>query len=496
MEDTTSTVAVTNSATTKTNNQRVLILGGGFGGIEVLKGLQGSSSRHGTSRIDITLVSQENFLLFTPMLHEVSSGMLEPRHIATAIRAFCKTPSTFYKAKVESIDLKSKEVTITQTTSGFEINYINENLIKNNNNNISHETAHNHKASHIHQSKLKYDYLVIALGSQTRFPDIEGVSQFTFTMKSLEDAIVLKNHIIDMLEQAELVNNDDDDNNNNNNNTEEQKRKKLLTFVVVGGGFGGVESVGALNDFLKEMIKNRKYHTIKRSDMQVFLITSGDELLPEMGKDLGQFALEKLMNSGIKVMLNTKVKGIDARSIQIEDENSHDTISISSYTIVWSTGPEPQEIVKKLPCKHDRHGRVVTNGYLELEGYDNVYALGDCASIPNPHTGKTYPPTAQHAVREGKVVARNIMLSISAKRKSKRKKAFDYKTRGIMATVGKRTAVAKIFGIKLHGFTAWWLWRTFYLMNLPTTRKKIRVMIDWTIDLLFGRDSGFAVSKK
>jgi NADH dehydrogenase len=490
MEDR-SIAAVADSATTpKANNQRVVILGGGFGGVQVLKGLQESPSpSQSSAHIDITLVSQENFLLFTPMLHEVSSGMLEPRHIATAIRTFCKRSATFYKAKVESIDLKSKEVTISQSASEDRINHINENLIKQNKKKKeTQDTAHHRETSHIHQNKLKYDYLVIAIGSQTRFPDIQGVSQFTFTMKSLADSIILKNHIIDMLEQSELI-------NSNRNTADSELRKRLLTFVVVGGGFGGVESVGSLNDFLIDMIKKRKYHTIKRSDIQLFLITSGDELLPEMGKDLGQFTLEKLRNSGIKVMLNSKVKGIDARSIQIEDENSHDTISISSYTIVWSTGPEPQEIVKKIPCKHDRHGRVVTNGYLELEGYDNVYALGDCASIPNPHTGKTYPPTAQHAVREGKVVARNIMLSISAKRKSKRKKTFDYKTRGIMATVGKRTAVAKIFGIKLHGFTAWWLWRTFYLMNLPTTKKKIRVMIDWTIDLLFGRDSGFAVWK-
>jgi NADH:ubiquinone reductase (H+-translocating) len=467
--------ASNNSATAR-NSQRILILGGGFGGIEVLRRLQRISCRKRAS-IDVTLVSQENFFLFTPMLHEVSSGMLEPRHVATAVRAFCKEPSRFYRANVDFIDLKSQEVTVSQIASSSEISDMNGNR-KNDAEKKSYSGQYP-KAIQIHQTKLKYDYLVIALGSQTRFADIEGASKFTFTMRTLADAIVLRDHVIDMLEQAELV--------NSNNHNYNELRKRLLTFVVVGGGFGGVESVGALNDFLTELTENRKYHTIQRSEIHVFLITSGDTLLPEMGKDLGEFALEKLGDRGIKVMLNTKVKGIDEISIHLENENNHDTGSISSHTIVWSTGPEPDEIVRNLPCKHDdNNGRIKTNGYLEVEGYDNVYALGDCASIPNPHTGKTYPPTAQHAVREGKVVAKNIISSIIGDNKSK--KIFDYKTRGIMATVGKRTAVAKIFGIKLHGFAAWWLWRTFYLSNLPTLKKKIRVMTDWTIDLLFGRD--------
>src|ERR687888_203263 len=350
---------------------RILILGSGFAGIEVLKRLQRKFQKK--SNIDITLVSRDNFLLFTPMLHEVSSGMIEVRHIVTPIRTFCKK-ANFYEANVQSIDLQNKKVVIT------------------------HEIGKQSEPTSYDQHVLEYDYLVIALGSETNFFGMEDIERHSFTMKTIDDAIVLRNHVINILEQASL----EQENSN--------LRKSLLTFVVVGGGFGGIETVGELNDFVKHTVR-QFYKNIFMTDIKIILVNSHDKILPEVGEELGD---------------------------------------------------------------------------LELSGYEGqVYALGDCASITDPHTGKPYPPTAQHAIRQGKVAAKNVISSIEGKTKNQK---FDYKTKGMMAEIGKRTGVAILLGFKIHGFIAWWLWRTFYLANLPTIKKKLKVIGDWTMDLLFKPD--------
>lgn len=419
----------------------ILILGSGFAGIEVLKRLQGKFRKK--NNIDITLVSRDNFLLFTPMLHEVSSGMIEIRHIATPIRTFCKK-ANFYEANVQSIDLQNKKVVITHKIGKQ-----------------SEPTAYNHQL-------LEYDYLIIALGSETNFFGMEDTERYSFTMKTIDDAIVLRNHVISMLEQASIEQENSD------------LRKSLLTFVVVGGGFGGVETVGELNDFVKETVR-QFYKNIFMTDIKIILVNSHDKILPEVGEELGDFALQKLKENGVQFIMNTHVKGATASTAKLDDGTV-----IATYTLIWTAGVHPSKVVANLPGDHDKHHRIISNNYLELSGYEGeVYALGDCASITDPHTGKPYPPTAQHAIRQGKVAAKNIISSIEGKRKKQR---FDYKTKGMMAEIGKRAGVAELFGFKIHGFFAWWLWRTFYLANLPTIEKKLKVMGDWTMDLVFKAD--------
>jgi NADH dehydrogenase len=420
---------------------RILILGSGFAGIEVLKRLQRKFRKK--SNIDITLVSRDNFLLFTPMLHEVSSGMIEIRHIVTPIRTFCKK-ANFYEANVQSIDLQNKKVVIT------------------------HEIGKQSEPTSYDQHALEYDYLVIALGSETNFFGMEDIERHSFTMKTIDDAIVLRNHIINILEQASLEQENRD------------LRKSLLTFVVVGGGFGGIETVGELNDFVKETVR-QFYKNIFMTDIKIILVNSHDKILPEVGEELGEFALQKLKENGVQFIMNTHVKGATTSTAKLDNGTV-----IATYTLVWTAGVGPSEVIANLPCDHDKHHRIVCNNYLELSRYEGeVYALGDCASITDPHTGKPYPPTAQHAIRQGKVAAKNLISSIEGKRK---KQKFDYKTKGMMAEIGKRTGVAIILGMKIHGFIAWWLWRTFYLANLPTVKKKLKVMGDWTTDLLFKPD--------
>ena len=249
-----------------------------------------------------------------------------------------------------------------------------------------------------------------------------------------------------------------------------------MTFVVVGGGFGGVETAGELNDFVKETVREF-YKKILVTDIKIILVNLHDKILPELGEKLGNFALQKLKENGVQFIMNTHVKGATATTARLDNGTV-----IGTYTLIWTAGVRPSKVVSDLPCDHDKHHRIICNNYLELPGYEGeVYALGDCASITDPHTEKPYPPTAQHAIRQGKVAAKNVVSSIEGKRK---KQNFDYKTKGMMAEIGKRAGVAELFGFKIHGFLAWWLWRTFYLSNLPSLKKKLKVMGDWTADLI------------
>ena len=468
--------------------KRILILGGGFAGVEVLRRLQDRFQNDVS--IDITMVSKDNFFLFTPMLHEVASGMIETRHIVTPVRAFCNR-AKFYAARVESIDLKNKQITIESSTftsytpvaatsaatmSDREEPAYTDPLVLS-------EVKRDEETL---KDKLSYDYLVIALGSETKFFGMVDIEEHAFTLKSWNDAIIIRNHVIHKLEQAELLLRQQPygyyDNNNNLNSHGKNQRESLLTFVIVGGGFAGVETAGELNDFLRDAVKDY-YHNIEPKDIRVIIIIqSGNRLLPEMSEELAEFAMQKLIQRGVKVILNTRVIGATANSANLKDGRT-----ISTSTIIWSGGVASNPITEELPCEHDKKsGRIVVDKFLEVHGYPGVFAIGDCAFIIDQSTGYPYPPTAQHAIREGTAVANNIISMIEGK--TRNKKIFDYKTKGMMATIGKRNGVGAIVGLEVQGFIAWWIWRTYYLANLPTLQKKIRVMADWTLDVFFKRD--------
>jgi NADH dehydrogenase FAD-containing subunit len=469
--------------------KKILILGGGFAGVEVLRRLQDRFQNDVS--VDITMVSKDNFFLFTPMLHEVASGMIETRHIVTPIRAFCNR-AKFYAAKVKSIDLKNKKVVIESPVSSSYITNTNTNIDRN-------SVAMNKESSdalllpkvnkEAQLDYLAYDYLVIAIGSETKFFGMTDIEKHALTIKSWNDAIIIRNHVIHQLEQAELLlrrqqqqPSDENDTNNSPKPNQENERQSLLTFVIVGGGFAGVETAGELNNFLRDSAMDY-YHNIEPKDIRVIIIQSGNRLLPEMSEDLAEFAMQKLQQSGVEVILNTRVTGANSNSVKLKDGGT-----ISTSTIIWSGGVVPNSITEELPCEHDKKsGRIVVNKFLEVQAYPGVFAIGDCAYIIDPNTGNPYPPTAQHAIREGTVVANNIISMIEGKIENN-KKVFDYKTKGMMATIGKRSGIGKILGLEVQGFLAWWIWRTYYLANLPTLQKKLRVMADWTLDIFFKRD--------
>lgn len=423
--------------------KRILILGGGFAGIEVLRQLQ--KAFQDDVSVDITLVSRDNFFLFTPMLPEVSSGMIETRHIVTPIRTFCNR-AKFYEANIESVDLKNKQILIAHA--------------------VGKETDPIAWRSHT----LKYDYLVLALGGETNFFGMTELDKHAFTMKSIDDAMILRNHIINMLEQADIESED------------KELKRSLITFVVVGGGFSGVETVGELNDFVRESIRHY-YHNIEDKDAKIILVNSGSRILPEVTEDLAEFALQELRKDGVEVILNTRLVGAARDKVKLNND-----VSISCNTLVWTGGISPDYLVRNLGCDHDKAGRIIANNHLEIIGCSDAFAIGDCASIKDPGTGNAYPPTAQHALRQARVAANNLISLINGRSAADVEKVFDYKTKGMMALIGKRNGVGILFGHKVHGFTAWWLWRSYYLGNLPTIEKKLRVMVDWFIDLFFKRD--------
>jgi NADH dehydrogenase len=283
------------------------------------------------------------------------------------------------------------------------------------------------------------------------------------TMKSLSDAIHLRNQLIGILEKADFE-------------CAAGERPNLLTIVVAGGGFAGVETVAAVNDFLRESI--RFYPHLATDMLRVVLAHPGDVILPELGSKLGAYAQKKLAERKVEIRVNTKVVRVDKDAVELSDGSQ-----IPTSTVIWTAGTSASPLIAILPCKLNR-GRIVTNEYLEVEDWPGVWALGDCASIMDPKTARPYPPTAQHALRQGKTVAKNVTAAIHGGAKTR----FSFSTLGLLAAIGRRTGVANILGINFSGFVAWFLWRTIYLSKLPRLEKKVRVALDWTLDLLFSKD--------
>jgi NADH dehydrogenase len=409
--------------------KHVVILGGGFGG--VYTALEFEKILRRDSSFDVTLVNRENFFLFTPMLHEVASSDLDMTNIVNPIRKLLRRVE-FFHGEVASIDLEERQIRVTHG-----------------------ETHHGHT--------LPYDHLILALGSVTNFYNLPGLAERALTMKTLGDAIYLRNRMIAHLEEA-------------NFECAASLRKPLLTFVVAGGGFAGVETIAGMNDFLREALVF--YPHLKPEMLRLVLVHSGPVILPELGEALGRYAQEKLLARGVEIHTKTKV-------VELTDQEVHlsDGARIISRTLVWTAGTSPNPLLATLPCQ-TQGGRVMVNDCLEVPGWRGVWALGDCAVIPDPLTGGCHPPTGQHALREAKIAARNVLASFQGSDKQ----PFRFRTLGQLAAIGRRTGVARILGFNFSGVIAWSLWRFIYLSKLPRIEKKVRVVLDWMLDVIFSKD--------
>ncbi len=419
-----------NGTIIKSAKKRIVILGGGFGGVYASLHLERLLVLN--RDVELCLVSRDNFFLFTPMLHEIAASDLEITNIVNPLRKLLRRTEVLV-GDVEQIDLPSQRVL------------------------ISHGYGN-------HSHSLPYDHLVLALGSVTNYFNLPGLTEQALAMKSLPDAIELRAQIIGHLEEA-------------NSEYILTDRQSLLTFVVAGGGFAGVETVAALNDFVREAL--RYYPNLRQEMLRVVLVHSGAVILPELGENLGLYAQQALARRGVEIRLNTRVTSMTEKEIFLTG-----SIPMPACTLVWTAGTVPNPLVSSLPCEKEC-GRVIVNEFLQVPDWPGVWAVGDCGLVPDiRQPGKSHPPTAQHAIREGRVVAQNIAASLY----HRPLKPFSFKTIGLLASIGRRRGVARILGCNFSGFFAWWLWRTIYLSKLPGLDKKVRVAFEWTLDLLFRKD--------
>lgn len=405
--------------------QRIIVLGGGFGGIAAAHQLD-RQLRH-DDNIDIVLVSDTNYLVYTPMLADVAGGTIEPRHAVPPVRSFLKK-ARFREAVVKHIDVAS------QTVQGTLLNG--------------------------DSAELRYDYLVIALGAVTNFSHATGAAQHALGLKDLFDAFRLRNRALTMLEWA-------------NTTRDPALRKEILTFVMAGGGFSGVEGIAALEDLLHGAL--RYYPDIKPDDLRLILAPHGGRLLTEVDERLGEYVVEKFRHRTIDVRLGVGVNAVTDRSATLTTGEV-----IPTRTVIWTGGIEVNPVLHDIDLPKNKHGAIQVNSQLQAQDHPTIYALGDCAAVPTPDGQSYYAPTAQNAIREGPVAAANIAAAIHHTGKTK---TFTYKPVGSLASLGQRQAVAEIGAVRLSGLPAWFAWRGIYLAKLPTFTDKVRVGLDWITDL-------------
>lgn len=408
---------------------RVVIVGGGFAGVSAAKRFERLALRH--VDVDVTLVGSSNFLLFTPMLAEVASGALEPAHISAPVRASA-THTRFRNRTVAAIDTDRKLVELAAGAAPAEL--------------------------------LPYDHLVVAVGSVPHFFDLPGVEEHAMTLKDLHDATALRGHVLEQLERADNMEPDPDE------------RRRMLAFVVAGGGFAGAEAVAELFDLVHGVL--RFFPGIAPDEPRFVLVHSQERILPELSAELGDYAMRRLGARGIEFRLTAKVVGATATQVWLDDGDR-----IPTRTFLWAAGNRPSPLVESIGGEHDRGGALVTDGCFRVSGLRDVWAAGDCARIPD-EDGGAHPPTAQHAIREGKALADNVAAVL----RGRTPREFRFRTIGVLVALGHRTAAAEIRGHRFSGFAAWMMWRAIYLAKLPGVEKRVRVFLDWMIDLVLPRD--------
>jgi NADH dehydrogenase len=406
---------------------RIIVLGGGFGGVATVRHLERVLRRR--KDVEITLVSRENFFVLTPLLFEACSGRLELRHCAQPIRAALQQ-TRFIEATVESVDLERQLVRAVGAEGGAAYG-------------------------------LPYDHLVVALGASTNDGLIPGSSN-ALTFKTMADALVLRNHLIGRFEGADAA-------------ADAAQRRECLTVVVIGGGLVGVELVGELTAFADDVL--RFYPRIRRDEVCFRLFEAGPRILPEIDAKLAATAARVLQRRGVDIQVSTAARSIEAGRVRLQND------TIDAGTIVLTAGIVPSAVASAIPVLRDQRGRIAVDATMRSRSHPQIWALGDCAAIPGPD-GRPYPALAQHAVREARHLAWNIRAVIDGRDPS----PFMFRSLGTMASLGHTRAVARVFGVRLTGFIAWWVRRTYYLFQMPRWDRRLRIVLDWTVALFFRPD--------
>ena len=413
--------------------RRVVILGGGFAGVSAARRFE--QLLPWTPWLDVTLVSQRNYLLFTPMLAEVAAGSVEGGNVGVPLRAAC--PRTrFRRAEVLGVDPDRRLVHLRRGDA---------------------------------MEVLPYDHLVLALGAVPNFRDLPGVAANALTVATLEDARRLRDHVLGRLEQAD-------------HERDPAERRRWLTFVVAGGGFAGTEAVASLFDLVHSTL--RYFPNVRASEPRFVLVHSRERILPELGDRLAGYASGKLVARGIELRLGVTVAAADPDGVLLSDGER-----IAARTLVWAAGTRPSPV----PLGGPRDGAVPVDKHLRVRGSRNLWAVGDCARVPDPAVrGGTCPPTAQHATRQGRAVADNVVAVLSGAAPE----PFRFRGLGFLVPLGRQSAAAELRGMRFSGLPAWLLWRGVYLWKLPGPQKRLRVLLDWTIELLFPRDIALTTSER
>lgn len=421
------------------DKKRIVILGGGFGGVYTAVHLEQGMTAAEREAVEIVLVSRDNYIVFHPLLPEVVSGSVEVNHVISPIRRMAKE-ARLHTREIEEIDIAARTVRLGPLSRPVPLT-------------------------------LSYDHLVIAMGTRLEYGQIPGMAEHAFPFKYLGDALRLRNQLVGALEAAE-------------DEADPEVRRALLTFVVAGGGFSGVECIAEMNDFLREAV--RSYHAIGEKDLRLILLQRGGRILPELTETLSVFAHRKLAARGVEIRLGESLKAVSADAVVIEsggkDGKPKQTETIPTRTTVVTVPAGPPPLLSSLPLPQER-GRIRVDHGMEVPGFPGVWALGDCA-LTMQVDGQFSPPTAQHALRQAKTCADNILASM----RGKPKKTFTFTGLGKMGSLGRHSAVVEIFGIHLTGLAAWLLWRAVYLSKFPGLSGQIRLFADWVLDAFLPRD--------
>ena len=412
--------------------KRFLVLGSGFAGAAVAQEL--ARLLPGQSNGEILLIDEDNYLLFTPMLTEAAGGELDSRHIVSPLHAM-EPRIRFVQGRITKIDLAARSVEIQSGS-------------------VDLDPA---------TQTFEADYLVIALGSVTNFHGTPGAAEHSIPMKRLADARAVFQRVSACLERAAVEPN-------------AGKRRELLTFVVGGGGYTGVETMAAVNDLVRASAK--KLPLSHHEDIRTIVVQPGDRLLPELSAELAAYATRKLKERGVEVLLNSSIASATDDLVELKSGEQ-----IQTRTLIWAAGVRPNPLIADLPATKGKHHGLAVDACCQVPNHANVWALGDCAEIPNAATNGTYAPTAQNATREGKLVAQNIVGRL----RKKPPKPFRYTPMGELALVGRHSGVARIYGYNFSGLLAWAMWRGVYLAKMPGVGQRGRILSDWLLDIAFGR---------
>jgi NADH dehydrogenase len=408
---------------------RIVIAGGGFGGLYAARTLERVLPAHAAR---ITLVNDVNFMLYTPLLPGAAAGTLEPRHVVVPLRE-----------ELDHTDLRLGRVTgADPRRSCLDVASLE---------------------GHVEQ--IPYDHLIVALGSVSRTLPIPGLAEHAIGFKTLSEAIALRNRLLLTLEYAETI-------------EDPGAREAYLTYVFVGGGYAGLEGLAELQDFAADVLD--LYPRCRVQGLRFLLVEARDRVMQEIDAGLADFAVRELRGRGIEFRTSTTVESLTDRSVTLSGGET-----IPTRTLAWTAGVKPHPVVARLGLPL-REGRIEVDRFMQVAGHDNVWAIGDAAAVPDPaRKGEPCPPTAQHALRQGRRVARNVAAALG----NGRSRPFRYRTLGVFVDLGRHQAVASTLGIRWRGFPAWFLARTYHLLAMPGVKRRLRLVVDWTVDLMFPRDA-------